>query len=83
MSKRDLGKAPLREKEQTKCPRTMSINYGALRNSISLHNYNNIFSKKKIFIKRFMKQTTLHDFTIGTTIPHDGWLQITVIKGTV
>lgn len=59
MSKRDLRKAPIHGKEQTKGPRMTSINYRELYNSIVLHKYNNIFSKKKIFIERFMKQTTL------------------------
>lgn len=26
---------------------------------------------------------TLQDFTIGTAIPNDGWMQLTIIKGKV
>lgn len=83
MSKQDLRKAPMCEKEQTKHLRMTSINYGAFHNSVALHNYNNIFSKNKVFIERFVKQTTLRDFTIGTVILNDVWIQIIVIKGTV
>lgn len=54
-----------------------------LRNSTTFHNFNNIYSKKGIFIERYVKQSTLRDFTMGTMIPNDAWMQRTIIKGKV
>ncbi len=61
---RDSGKPLCDQRMPPKCPRTESINFGAFRNASAYHNYMNIYSKKRIFIERYVKQndsTWLHN----------------------
>ncbi len=45
--------------------------------------HEHLLEEEDLYWKDMWSKTTLRDFTIGMTIPNDGWLQITIIKGKV
>lgn len=82
MSKRDLEKSLMREKEQPKHPTTTLINYRAFK-TLPLFTTTTTSTKNRKLHWETHEADDPHDFTIGTTIPNDRWIQLTIIKGKV